>query len=155
MNVLTGLARRFPVLVVVGVVGVGGFLFREHLSGAAADLRVGDCFDLPAQMEVVDDVQHRPCGDPHHAEVFFVGDYRGGGATYPADEALDRFIEAECLPAFESYTGRDFDTARDLDYGAFVPIAEGWREGDREVTCYLVRVDGGKTSGSLRTATGS
>jgi hypothetical protein len=155
VDVLFGLVRRFPVIVVIGVVAIGGIVFREHLSGAAADLRVGDCFDVPAEIDVVTDVQHRPCGDAHDAEVFFVADYStASDAAFPTDAAFDRNITDECLPAFEAYTGRDWDASTDLDYFAFIPLEEGWRDGDREVLCYLARVDGAKVTGSLRATAG-
>src|SRR5262245_56412524 len=65
-------------LIVIGIfiaLGVGGFIFRDFLSANATDLKVGDCFDEPANMESVEDVQHHPCTDEHTAEVFFTGKY--------------------------------------------------------------------------------
>jgi phosphoribosylaminoimidazole (AIR) synthetase len=61
-------------------------------------------------------------------------------------------VAQQCTPGFETYTGLDYLAAEHLDYGAFVPVAAGWAEGDREVACYLVRVDGAKLTGSLRGA---
>ena len=154
MQVIVGLARRFPFLIVIGIVAVGGILFREHFSGAAADLRVGDCIELPAQAGEVSEVQHRPCPDQHDAEIYHVFDIpaiaAGGPRVYPTDDQFTEILTARCEPAFDSYTGLNFDTALDFDWGAFTPGVAGWDDGDREVTCYIVRVDGAKISGSMR-----
>jgi hypothetical protein len=156
MPVVVGLARRFPVLIIIGVVAVGGIIFREHLSGAAADLRVGDCIELPSGSGEVSDVQHRPCSEAHDAEVFHVFDIAsiaaGGPRAYPSDDQFTDILNPECTPAFDSYTGLSFDTALDFDWGVFTPGVAGWNDGDREVTCYIVRVDGAKLSGSMRAA---
>ena len=154
MDLVVGLGRRFPFLIIIGIVTVGGFLFREHLSGAAADLRVGDCIELPTHPGEVSEVQHRPCSDPHDAEVFHVFDIAsiaaGGPRSFPSDDAFTSLLNPRCTPAFDLYTGLDFDTALDFDWGAFTPGEAGWTDGDREVTCYIVRVDGAKISGSMR-----
>ena len=156
MDVIFGLARRFPFLIVIGVVAVGGILFREHLSGAAADLRVGDCIELPTHAGEVSEVQHRPCTDPHDAEIFHVFDIAsiaaGGPRAFPSDDQFTDILTPQCTPAFDRYTGLDFDTALDFDWGAFTPGVAGWNDGDREVTCYILRVDGAKLSASMRSA---
>ena len=156
MAAIVGLARRFPFLIVIGIVAAGGIFFREHLSGAAADLRVGDCIELPTHSGEISEVQHRPCSDPHDAEIFYVFDIAsvaaGGPRAFPTDSQLDDIVTRRCTPAFDSYTGLDFDTALDFDWGTFVPGVAGWSDGDREVTCYILRVDGSKLSGSMRAA---
>lgn len=159
MDVIVGLVRRFPFVIVVGIVAVGGIVFREHLSGAAADLRVGDCIELPAGTGEVSEVQHRPCTDPHDAEVYHVFDIEsaamGGPRSFPSDDEFDAIMDPQCTPAFDRYTGLEFDTAVDFNWGAFTPGVAGWNDGDREVTCYIVRVDGSEISGSMRAATSS
>lgn len=124
---------------IIAAVGGGLYVFRDHLPGNAAELAVGDCFDAPATVdETVEDVPHHPCTDPHSAEVFYVGDYPDADA-YPDVDAFDVFTEANCLPAFNAYTGLDFYQAVEYDMGYFYPIEEGWSGGDHEITCYLVR----------------
>jgi hypothetical protein len=156
MPVAVGLVRRFPFIIFIAVMGVAGFVFREHLSGAAADLRTGDCIELPAGSAEVSDVQHRPCTEPHDAEIFHVFDIAsiaaGGPRSFPSDDQLSTIVNPVCTPAFDRYTGLEFDTALDYDWGAFTPGDDGWKDGDREVACYILRVDRSKISGSMRVA---
>ena len=137
---------------VIAAIAGGAFIFRDFLPGNATDLAVGDCFDAPTTVdETVEDVPHHPCTDSHTAEVFYVADYTGADA-YPGVEAFDAFTEANCPPAFQTYTGLDFysDQATDYDIGLLYPLAEGWDRGDKEITCYLVRFDGGVLTKSLK-----
>ena len=137
---------------IIGAIAGGAFIFRDFLPGNATDLEVGDCFDAPTTVdETVEDVSHHPCTDAHTAEVFFVADYPGADA-YPGVEAFDAFTEANCPPAFQEYTGLDFygTEAEDLDIGLFYPLEEGWNQGDKEITCYIVRVDGGPMNQSVK-----
>lgn len=156
MDVMVGLVRRFPFVIVIGIAAVGGIIFREHVAGAAADLRVGDCIELPTHAGEVSEVQHRPCSDPHDAEVFHVFDIVAAAAgeprAFPTDDQLNDIMAPQCTPAFNRYTGLDYDAALDFDWGAFTPGVAGWNDGDREVTCYILRVDGAKISGSMRAA---
>ncbi len=150
---LVELFRRFPIIFIVGIFIVGGILLRAYLPGAAADLRVGDCFDEPADMNDVRDVQHRPCTDAHDAEVFAVLTHpAASGAAYPTEDGFIDFILDECVPAFDSYTGTAFDTHLELDIGYFIPVADGWRGGDRGVVCYAYPVSGQKLTASVRAA---
>ena len=142
-------------LAIVGVIALGGFLFRDRLSGNAGQLSVGDCFDVPAGEDVIDDVQHHPCSDQHEAEVVLVEDYVGGeGATYPSDATWDAFVASKCVPAFNAYTGLDYETDRTLGIGYFTPTQEGWDDGDHEVICYIARIDDGPMTGSVKAGGG-
>ena len=136
---------------VIAVIVVGALILRDRLSGSAQDLRVGDCFDPPTQLQNVEDVQHHPCTEPHAAEIVFVGDHPAS-ETYPTVEAFDAFVVDKCVPAFESYTGRDWETDTELDMAYFYPTAEGWPKGDHEVSCYVVRLDNAKMNASLKVA---
>ena len=120
----------------------------DQLPGAAADLNVGDCFMEPDATDDISEVQHRPCGEGHDAEVFAVLNYEGD--TYPIEMTLERFIDEQCLPAFATYTGEAFDTQTDLTVGWFYPTRQSWNDGDREVTCYLIRSDGQQLTLSQR-----
>ena len=133
----------------IGAVLFGGWLFRDYLTGAAIDLKVGDCFDAPTTVsDTVEEVAHHPCTDAHTAEVVFVGDYPEG--AFPGEDAFDVFSETNCIPAFNTYTGLDFETAMEYDMGVFYPLEEGWEQGDREITCYLVRSDDGPMTQSVK-----
>jgi len=146
-------------VVIIGALLVGGFLFRDRLSGSAADIAVGDCFMLPADQGdqsgqgVVQEVSHSPCQEPHDAEAFFVGDLEGGAdAAFPATSAVEEFVSTVCLPAFEAYTGSDFLVQQVLDAGYFSPTADSWRLADREVMCYLTPISGSTTTQSYKGA---
>jgi hypothetical protein len=138
---------------IIAAIAGGAWFFRDYISGNATDLAVGDCFDAPTTGvdETVEDVSHHPCTDAHTAEVFYVADYPDADA-YPDVDAFDVFTEANCPPAFQAYTGLDFYSAaaEDLDIGLFYPLEEGWGRGDHEITCYIVRVDSGTMSASLK-----
>ena len=136
--------------IIAAILGAG-WIFRDYFTGNATDLAVGDCFDIPSSVDqTVDEVSHHPCTDAHTAEVIFVADYEAG--SYPDVSAFDAFTEANCPPAFNTYSGLDFyaESGKDYDIGVFYPIEEGWSGGDHEITCYLVRVDEGPMSSSLR-----
>jgi hypothetical protein len=136
---------------IIALIAVGAFVLRDRLSGSAGDLAVGDCFDEPtAQTETVEDVQHHPCTDSHTAEVVFVGDVVGAAGAYPTDDQFVNAVRSQCVPAFNSYTGRNFDTDPDLDLAFFVPTEEGWGGGDHELICYAVRVDKAPSATSVK-----
>jgi hypothetical protein len=135
----------------LGALGVGGVVLAPYLMGNVADLAVGDCFDPPTEEVEVSEVQRHPCSDPHTGEVIYVGDYPAAdGAAYPGDQAFVEHVADVCLPAFESYTGLDYETATDWDFGYFTPTSAGWDAGDHEISCYAIRVDGTPTTGSVR-----
>jgi hypothetical protein len=156
VHLLLGVIRRFPILIIIAVIAVGGIVFREHLAGAAAELRVGDCINLPAQLGDVSDVQHRPCGEAHDGEVFHLFKIPsadvGGPRSLPTEAELDAILASECLPAFDRYTGLQHATAYEFGFGSFSPTRQGWDSGDREVSCYLGRVDGAPLTISMRAA---
>jgi hypothetical protein len=140
-----GLLARFGV---IGAIVVGGWFFRDYITGAAIDLQVGDCFDEPAYEEVVDEVAHHPCTDAHDAEVFYVADYPAQD-VFPGEDAFDVFTEANCVPSFATYTGLEFYSS-EYSMGVFYPIEEGWAGGDHEITCYLVRTDYAQMTAPVR-----
>lgn len=144
---------QIVVLAIVAVIVVGFILFRDRLPGAAGDLNVGECFDQPNTTEDISEVPRQPCNEPHDAEVFLNVDHPAAdGEAYPISMTMDRFVQEQCTPAFDSYTGLDFETATDYDIGYLQPSRNGWNEGDREVTCYIVRSDDAKLTSSLRAA---
>ena len=140
-------------IAIIAVIAIGGFIFQDRLSSNAGDLAVGHCFDEPAAVEEVTDVQRHPCNEAHTSEVIFVGDLLGSTEVYPSDEELGAYFDANCVPAFNAYTGRDYQSDTELDIGSFIPTEEGWKDGDREMTCYAIRVDGAATSQSVKSGT--
>lgn len=139
-------------IAIVALIAGGAFIFRDRITGNAGDLAVGDCFDEPARETEVKDVQHHPCTESHTSEVVFVGDVPGGDDAYPTETQFLDFVRTECVTAFNSYTGVDFDSDPTLEMGYFIPTAEGWRSGDHEMICYGLRLDGGATTQSIKKA---
>jgi hypothetical protein len=138
-------------LAIIAVIALGGFLLRDRLSGNAGDLQVGDCFDAPTTEGIdVGDVPHHPCTEGHTAEVILVKDYDGADTTYPTDDAWLGFVSGNCVPAFNAYTGIDYETDVVFEMGYFTPNLEGWDGGDREVSCYAIRIDRAPMNASIK-----
>ena len=136
---------------IIVVIVAGGFILRDRLSSNAGDLKVGDCFDDPAStVETINDVQHHPCTEAHTAEVVFLGKMTGDNATYPADASFDAWAQSNCLPAWEAYTGKSFETDPVLTLNYYLPTSDGWSKGDRDVICYAVRLDNAPLTVSVK-----
>ncbi|CAN5760930.1 hypothetical protein BH23CHL7_BH23CHL7_04530 [soil metagenome] len=121
------------------------------LPGAVTDVKVGDCFDLPADDGDISEVQHRPCNEPHDAEVVAVLTHpAAAGDPYPVLSGFGDYATEHCVPAFEDHVGRTLDEATEYDVGYFHPTLLGWRDGDRGFSCHVVRVDGAKMTASVR-----
>lgn len=136
------------VVVIIAVIGVGFFIFRDGLAGNVNDLKVGDCIDEPANTTSVSDVQHQPCNKPHDAEVFAVIIDTTSG-DYPGDIHFSNLANSQCADAASTYLGIDFNSRGDIGGGFFYPSTGSWAKGDRTVTCYLDRSDGQQLAGSL------
>jgi Septum formation len=136
-------------ILIIAAIAVGAFIFRDRLSGNAGDLAVGDCFDDPGEVAEVGDVQHHPCSESHTGEVIFVGSMTGSNDAYPGEETFFDFVSSNCLPAYESFTGKAYD-GEVLDIGFFRPTTKGWADGDRGMICYIYRVDEAPMTGSLK-----
>lgn len=100
------------------------------------DVRVGDCFDLNdgPDIEEVGEIRAIPCDEPHTFEAYSAKDLADG--PYPSRTTLDAESEAACLPSFETYVGRDFQTS-ELYVTTFEPTPEGWEQGDRGILCVI------------------
>ncbi len=139
--------RRALVIVVILAAFLGVVLFAVRNNASVTELKVGDCFNVP-NGTTVQTVETRPCGESHTAEVFFVGDH--DGTTFPISLSLDRFVEDNCVPAFEEYAGRAIDSEPALLIGYLHPTRDGWEGGDRTITCYVGQPDESPSVGSLR-----
>jgi putative regulator of septum formation len=154
-----GRFRLLPRLIIPGIVVVVlvvGFLFRDRISGQAADLKAGDCFDDPITAgqsgAEVKDVQHHPCTEPHLFEVIETFKYQtSGDEAFPGQTGFDSFIVEKCSGAFASYVGIAEDQST-LAFSAYTPVESGWKKGDRDVTCFLGAPDGSKLTGSMKNA---
>ena len=127
------MARLGIRLGIIAIVLVGGFIFRDRLSGNAGELKVGDCFDDTTSAKV-SDVQHHPCTEGHNAEVVLVGDYpAANGAPYPSD-AFDSYGDT-CGNAAFAYVGSNPPAG--LIYSFYYPLEEDWNKGERKMICYV------------------
>ncbi|MEO5964287.1 MAG: septum formation family protein [Candidatus Limnocylindrales bacterium] len=142
---------RLIIPIIFLVIAAGAVIFRDRISGNAGELVVGDCFDVPTG-ETIKDVQHHPCADAHDGEILFVGNYPGSD-TLPTETQFQSFVERQCIgQVFPDYIGATYDSREDLSVGAFWPTADGWKGGDRELTCYISPTDGQKVTVSYRAA---
>ena len=138
-------------LIVVLVVG-GFFLFRDRLSNDVTSLGVGECFDTPTdQTAEVSDVQRQPCNEPHDAEVIASLTHPAPASEpFPVVSGFRDYIQQNCVPAFNTYTGRNWDTDTEFDMNFFRPTPSGWADGDRGFTCFVVRLDEAKLTNTIR-----
>lgn len=143
---MTGIGIR---ILIVAAIAVGGIVLRDRLSGAAGDLKVGDCFDA-TQVSEVKDLQHHPCTEKHTAEVVLLTTHPSiKGAPYPSDDDIQTFGDNVCAPAVVSYVGPNAQLDR-LNYGIFYPKASNWTDGDRGVICYALMLDMSPMTSSLK-----
>ena len=131
------------VVVVVAVVGAVTAASRDdagEIVGAGtmhiADVQAGDCFDLNDGLDVeeVGDIRAIPCDEAHIFEAYHSTDLPDG--AFPSRSVLDAEFESACLPAFESYVGRDYQTS-ELYVTSFEPTPESWDQGDRSILCVI------------------
>ena len=115
------------------------------------DLRVGDCFVFEESVEEVSEVDARPCTEPHRYEIFHITNWQGADDSYPSDDAWFSFYLDSCVPPFEEYVGRSYESSA-LDFVPFTPTEEGWDAGDRVVQCALVDPNAAELTESLRGA---
>jgi|FLYL01.1.fsa_nt_gi hypothetical protein len=118
------------------------------------DLDVGTCFDDDgvfsggdAEVSEVSDVPIVDCAEPHDNEVYHVEVV--GHPAFPGAEAMATQADEICWTAFEPFVGTDY-LESELDFGWLIPTAESWERGDREVVCFLYRLDAGKMTGTMR-----
>ena len=131
--------------VIVAFLAIVLFAVRNNVQ--ADDLKVGDCFNIPAGTSF-QTVEKLACTESHNAEVIFVGEYTG--TTYPIALSLDAYLNDNCVTAFEAYVGRAIDSAPELSIGYVHPSRDGWDNGDKTITCYLSQPDQSPMTESLK-----
>lgn len=113
--------------------------------------QIGDCIQFPVTDEqLVESVEGVPCSEPHDAQVYVEFDLAPG--AFPGDDAIFEAAAARCYAEFDAAIGIPYDSTPDLDFTAFTPVEEGWEAGDREVTCFVVRTDYEKWTGTALAA---
>lgn len=138
--------------IIIAVIVVIAIAARMFLPTDANSLQVGQCFDPPTIEGEIDGVDDGPCTDPHKGEVFFVGDYTPATDLFPTTSDFQDFYQTTCKPAFNAYTGLDYDTDTTYDLAAFRPTSESWGNGDRKVICYAIRSDEAPLTKSIKKA---
>jgi hypothetical protein len=144
---MSPLIRNGIIIAVVVVIVIAAKLF---LPTDANSLQVGQCFDPPTASGEVTGVDDGPCTEPHMAEVIFVGDFTPATGVYPTSSAFQDFYGSACTPAFNAYTGLDFDSDLTYNIGTFKPTSDGWSGGDHKVICYATRADEAKMTQSIK-----
>ncbi|MCI0345225.1 MAG: septum formation family protein [Chloroflexi bacterium] len=141
--------QRIPgwlvVAVLVGAGAIGGLIFNAGRAPTgeinkagdltAADLRVGDCFDLKdPDAEEIDQVTAVPCTSEHELEMFFVGSLPAG--AYPGADGFEAFVGDNCVAAFGAYVGTSYQES-ELEIFWLEPTDDAWDAGDRAVQCAI------------------
>ena len=155
----SGLLRFAWIPILIVVVGAGIFFAARRDDGGqivgagdmeVTDVRAGDCFDLKdPDEEEVGDVTAKPCTEPHEFEMFFVGNLPDG--EFPADDVINAYLEAECIPAFDAYVGMPYVQSQ-LDIFPLIPSFGGWNAGDHAVQCALFDPINEQLTSSMRNA---
>lgn len=109
-------------------------------------LRVGDCMDTTNVGSQVSSLPVVPCSESHTDEAYYA--FNLSGDTFPGDDAVGAEADARCIAEFEGFVGKSYEET-ELGYWPFIPTADSWSSGDREVLC-LVADPYGETVGSLK-----
>lgn len=120
---------------------------------AAADLKVGDCFNLtPSTDANGDNVNVNTlidCAQAHDAEVFLAFAVPVSPSGYPGDEAIGTLQQSRCDAAFVTFVGKDPGlSSYTIDY--IRPDINTWSRGDRTIECLIEDANGGKLTGSAK-----
>ncbi|MEX0796258.1 MAG: septum formation family protein [Acidimicrobiia bacterium] len=108
---------------------------------------IGNCFDDDlAFNEEVSDLPFVECSEPHDNEIYAI--HRMTDVTYPGVEATGELADEWCVDEFESFVGVAYDVS-ELDIGWLAPTEDSWSGGDREIVCFLYRLDLEKLSGTM------
>ena len=127
----------------------GSGLITDGGTVAIEEVRVGDCFNSEDEDEI-SEVDAQPCTEAHEYELFHIATW-DGSSEYPTDDAMSAFVFEECVPAFEEFVGRSYESSQ-LDFVHLYPVEEGWNAGDREFQCVLVDPGDAELTTSLRGA---
>ncbi len=128
-----------PIVVVLGLIGV----WNARGTTGAADLKAGDCFIMPsADEEEFTRLDTEDCSMPHDGQIFASIDIAGPD-TYPDEmNAYWGEVFETCWNRFQAEGTRLAEIPEDAEVFFFSPVAQGWRQGDRESLCYLYAPSG-------------
>ena len=114
------------------------------------DVAVGDCF-IAGEAEEIQQVPIVDCTRKHDSELFAKVDMVGMGSTYPGDEVMFEWLFERCLEEFPAYVGEPYESS-EYWIDMFIPLEDGWGDGDTTGLCTLVLVD---DELNIRTVSGS
>ncbi len=116
------------------IIGSGGL-------GAFA-IEVGDCLNLPSDLNQVQSVEGVPCSQAHSAQAFAVFDLIGFGDVFPGSEVFEDQAAAGCHESFEGFVGIPYEQS-ELYFMTLEPTEVSWVQmADREIVCLLVPESG-------------
>ncbi|MDJ0791615.1 MAG: septum formation family protein [Acidimicrobiia bacterium] len=114
------------------------------------DVAVGDCF-IAGEAEEIQQVPIVDCTRKHDSELFAKVDMVGMGSAYPGDEVMFEWLFERCLEEFPAYVGEPYESS-EYWIDMFIPLEDGWSDGDTTGLCTLVLVDDDL---NIRTVSGS
>ena len=126
---------------------------REHITA----LDVGDCFTAGNAFEI-ETVPVVDCAEEHDSELFAKVTLSEFSSSYPGEDPLFESAFEQCINRFEAYVGEPYD-ASPYYVETFIPLEDGWGQGDRTALCTIVVVDSNletiTTTGSRRNIVGT
>jgi Septum formation len=109
-------------------------------------IEIGDCVQFPDAVEVMS-VEGVPCDVLHDGQAFAAFDAPAG--PFPGLAALDQLAYAGCFERWPEALGNDPKADTVHTVVTFVPTRDGWTLGDRDVLCFVARVDGRRMDADL------
>ena len=148
------------VAIVVSVMAVAVVISRGVANLTVIDsLDQGECVEshFPTAADAADGeffsvlfVTRIDCAQPHAYEVYALTDSLWTeDSVFPGVDGLFETADGYCREQFELFTNSEYATSP-YDFFTFVPTADVWEGGGREVRCLIGRSDGvSLTTGSL------
>ncbi len=105
-------------------------------------IEIGDCLNLPSELNQVQSVEGVPCTQAHSAQAFALFDLTGFGDVFPGSAAFEEQATEGCHERFQSFVGTSYEQS-ELYITTLEPTEESWVEmDDREIVCLLVPESG-------------
>ncbi|MFB2556706.1 septum formation family protein [Herbiconiux liangxiaofengii] len=111
-------------------------------------LSIGECLNDTSETEVTE-VPLVDCAAEHDFEVY--SEFELTGDDFPGTDAINTQADAQCLEAFEAFTGISYDEST-LGYTYFTPTEGSWTDGDDRLVSCLIGDPNGKVTGTLKGA---
>ncbi|MFI1395225.1 DUF4190 domain-containing protein [Streptomyces sp. NPDC020681] len=153
--VLSGLSTTLLLIAIAtGGIGKAWDGFREGVDEASRsqstlDLRKGDCFSVPGELESeTETVTLVDCAKAHDGEVtgvFKLDQFD----EWPGETPVEPVAEKRCQELNDAYATDESAVPDNAALYYYMPSERSWRLGDRAVTCAFAATDG-KLTGSLK-----